>query len=224
MRPASEDGPLMLGWFQKLMPKEERFFELFGRHSEIIVAGAEELRAMLQGGDAVERHYPAVLAREEDADAITRDMMLAVRRTFITPFDRGDVQALISAMDDSIDQMKKTAKAIVLFKVREFEPDMRLIGDSIVECAGLLHQAIPFLRSMSAHAARLGAICDQIKEIEGRADDIHDSCLTRLFERCSPSNAMQFIAGNEVYDHLEKAVDRFDDIANEIQSIVVEHV
>src|SRR5690349_13161431 len=157
----------MLGWFHRLMPREERFFELFRRHSETIVAGAKELRSMLDGGEAVERHYPAVLAREEDADAITRDIMLAVRRTFITPFDRGDIQTLIGAMDDSI---------------------------------------------------------EQIKEIEGRADDVHDSGLTRLFERCSPGNAMQFIANNEVYDHLEKVVDRFDDIANEIQSIVVEHV
>jgi uncharacterized protein len=214
----------MLGWFHKLMPKEERFFDLFGRHSETIVAGAEELRAMLQGGEAVERHYPAVLAREEDADAITREVMQAVRRTFITPFDRGDIQVLISAMDDSIDQMKKTAKAIVLYRVREFEPDMRLMADSIVECAGLLHQAVPCLRAISTHATRVSSICEQIKEIEGRADDIHDSGLTRLFERCSPTNAMQFIAGSEVYDHLEKVVDRFDDIANEVQSIIIEHV
>src|SRR5919206_489150 len=94
-----------------------------------------------------------VLRREEDADAITRDMMLAVRRTFITPFDRGDIQALISAMDDSIDQMKKTAKAIVLFRVREFEPDMRMMGDAIVECAGLLHEAVPCLRAITSHAS-----------------------------------------------------------------------
>jgi predicted phosphate transport protein (TIGR00153 family) len=215
----------MLRWFQKLMPKEERFFELFGRHSQTIVAGAEELRAMLRGGEAVEQHYRAVLAYEEDADAITREVMLAVRRTFITPFDRGDIQALIGAMDDAIDQMKKTAKAIVLFKLREFEPDMRLMGDAIVECAGLLHEAVPCLRAITTHATRVGSICEKIKEIEGRADDIHDSGLMRLFDACSSAgNAMQFIAGNEVYDHLEKVVDRFDDVANEIQSIVVEHV
>jgi predicted phosphate transport protein (TIGR00153 family) len=214
----------MLRWFQKLMPKEERFFDMFGRHSETIVAGAAELRAMLQGGEAIERHYPAVLAREEDADTITREVMQAVRRTFITPFDRGDIQVLISAMDDSIDQMKKTAKAIVLFKVREFEPDMRMMGDAIVECAGLLHKAVPCLRAISANATQVSAICEQIKEIEGRADDIHDAGLTRLYESCSPGNAMRFIAGNEVYDHLEKVVDRFDDIANEVQSIIIEHV
>jgi predicted phosphate transport protein (TIGR00153 family) len=214
----------MLRLFRALMPKEERFFELFDRHSRTIVAGAEELRAMLAGGAAVEQHYPAVLAREEEADDITRDVVQAVRRTFITPFDRGDIQVLISAMDDTIDQMKKTAKAIVLFKVREFEPDMRLMGDAVVECAGLLRRAVPLLASISAKAPQLNEICEQIKQIEGRADDIHDTGLTRLYEACSPGNAMRFIAGNEVYDHLEKVVDRFDDAANEIQSIVIEHV
>jgi predicted phosphate transport protein (TIGR00153 family) len=214
----------MLRWFHRLMPREERFFELFGRHSRVIVAGAEELRAMLEGGDAIERHYPVVLAKEEDADAITREVMQAVRRTFITPFDRGDIQALTSAMDDTIDQMKKTAKAIVLFKVHDFEPNMRLMGDAIVECAGLLREAVPCLSAVSAHAVRIGEICEQIKTIEGRADDLHDAGLMRLYEACSPDKAMRFIAANEVYDHLEKVVDRFDDVANEIQSIVIEHV
>jgi uncharacterized protein len=214
----------MLRWFHALMPKEERFFELFDRHSRTIVAGAEELRGMLLGGAAVQKHYPAVLAREEEADDITREVVHAVRRTFITPFDRGDIQVLISAMDDAIDQMKKTAKAIVLFKVTEFEPDMRLMADSIVECAGLLRQAVPLLSSISAKAPQINEICEHIKQIEGRADDIHDSGLTRLYESCSPGKAMLFIAGSEVYDHLEKVVDRFDDVANEIQSIVIEHV
>jgi predicted phosphate transport protein (TIGR00153 family) len=214
----------MLRLFRALMPKEDRFFELFDRHSRTIVAGAEALRAMLAGGEAVEKHYPAVLEFEEEADDITRDVVQAVRRTFITPFDRGDIQVLISAMDDAIDQMKKTAKAIVLFKVREFEPDMRLMGDAMVECAGLLRRAVPLLSAISAKAPQINEICEQIKTIEGRADDLHDTGLTRLYEACSPGNAMRFIAGNEVYDHLEKVVDRFDDVANEIQSIVIEHV
>jgi predicted phosphate transport protein (TIGR00153 family) len=214
----------MLRWFHALMPKEERFFELFDRHSRTIVAGAEKLRAMLVGGAAVEQHYPAVLAFEEEADDITREVVQAVRRTFITPFDRGDIQVLISAMDDTIDQMKKTAKAIVLFKVREFEPDMRLMGDAVVECAGLLRRAVPLLAAISAKAPQINEICEQIKQIEGRADDLHDNGLTRLYEACSPGNAMRFIAGSEVYDHLEKVVDRFDDVANEIHSIVIEHV
>lgn len=214
----------MLRLFRALMPKEERFFDLFARHAATVLAGAESLRAMLQGGPEMASHYAAVLAREEEADEITREVGLAVRRTFITPFDRGDIQALIGAMDDSIDQMKKTAKAIVLFKVDSFEPDMRSMSESIVACAVLLNEAVPLLASVGTEAGRIGTICERIKQIEGEADDVHDTGITALYERCLPGNAMSFIAGNEVFDHLEKVVDRFDDVSNVINGIVVEHV
>ena len=112
----------MLQWFHKLLPREEKFFELFARHSEVVVAGAEALRAMLDGGDAVTRHYKTVMDREHDADNITREVLIAVRRTFITPFDRGDIKDLITSMDNAIDQMQKTAKTIMLFDQRAFTP------------------------------------------------------------------------------------------------------
>src|ERR1700724_4369958 len=115
----------MLGWFQALMPREERFFELFVRHAMIVVAGAEALRGLLQGGDCVEHYCKQIFEREAEADEVTRQILTAVRRTFITPFDRTDIQDLISSMDDSIDQMNKTAKTIVTFEVRVFEPCMQ---------------------------------------------------------------------------------------------------
>src|SRR5215471_7616584 len=105
----------MLHWFHALMPKEERFFELFARHSETVLAGAEALRAMMEGGQAVQRNYQTVMDREQDADDLTREVLIAVRRSFITPFDRGNIRDLITSMDNSIDQMQKTAKGIVLF-------------------------------------------------------------------------------------------------------------
>jgi uncharacterized protein Yka (UPF0111/DUF47 family) len=75
----------MLGWFQAIMPKEERFFELFTRHSGLLVAGAEALRNLLEGGENVPRYCQELVDLEHDADAITREVLLAVRRTFITP-------------------------------------------------------------------------------------------------------------------------------------------
>ena len=71
----------MLRWFYALMPKEERFFDLFASHSKTVVAGAEALRALLDGGEAVPTHYRTVMDREHDADVITRDVLIAVRRT-----------------------------------------------------------------------------------------------------------------------------------------------
>src|SRR5712691_9510118 len=105
----------MMRWFHALMPKEEKFFDLFARHSQAVVAGAEALRAMLEGGEAIARNYRLVMDREQDADNVTREVLITVRRTFITPFDRGNIRDLITAMDNSIDQMQKTAKSILLF-------------------------------------------------------------------------------------------------------------
>ncbi len=132
----------MLDLFRAFMPKGGRFFELFQQHSLYIVSGAEALRAMLDGGEAVQQHHRGVLAHEDAADSITREVGQAVRRTFVTPFDRGDIQALISCMDDTIDEMKSTTKAISTYEMRHFEPNMRFMGDAIVRCAGLVKNAI----------------------------------------------------------------------------------
>jgi uncharacterized protein len=214
----------MLGWFRALMPKEERFFDLFARHSQTVVAGAEALRAMLDGGDAVPRHYRTIMEREHDADAITRDVLTAVRRTFITPFDRGDIQELTTSMDNTIDQMQKSAKSVMLFNIRSFTPQMKEMGDAIVKCAMLVEEAVPLLRSISKEAGRISSLTEQITQIEGRADDLHDIGLKELYETHATGNPMAFITGSEVYDHLEKVVDRFDDVANELQSVVIDHV
>jgi len=146
----------MLGWFHALLPREERFFDMFERHSHAICAGAKALRAMLEGGEAVEEQCRIVMQREREADDVTREVLITVRRTFITPFDRIDIKDLITAMDNAIDQMQAAAKAIILFEVRSFTPQMRQMGDSIVEAAGLVEEAMPLFRSISAQAARLG--------------------------------------------------------------------
>lgn len=214
----------MLGWLHRIMPREERFFDLFNRHSNTLVAGAEALRALLDGGDNVPRHYQTVVDREHEADDITREVLVAVRRTFITPFDRGDIKDLTTSMDNAIDQMQKTAKNIMLFEVRAFTPQMKDMADNIVQCARLVQEAVPLLRSISEEAVRISAITERITKIEGAADDTHDEGLKELFKQQHGNNSIAFFIGHEIYDHLEKVVDRFDDVANEIQSIVIDHV
>ena len=128
----------MMRWFRALLPREERFFDLFARHAQTVVKGAEALQDMLRGGDETPVFCQRVNQYENDADNITREVLTAIRRTFITPFDRGDIKNLITAMDDAIDQMQQTAKAVILFEVRTFEPPMREIGTLLVECANLV--------------------------------------------------------------------------------------
>jgi uncharacterized protein len=218
----------MLGWFQALMPREERFFELFVRHATIVVAGAEALRGLLRGGEGVERYCKQIFEREAEADEVTRQVLTAVRRSFITPFDRTDIQGLATMMDDAIDQMNKTAKTITLFEVRTFEPQMQEMGDIILQAANLVLEAVPLLSSIGNNTARLNALTENIIRVEEQADQIYDQGRKALFfanrEGGAGGGAMSFIIGAELYDHLENVVDRFEDVSNEINSLVIDHL
>lgn len=214
----------MLGWFQRLMPHQPLFFALFERHAAAVTGAAEALRRMLDGGDQIAQDCRSVMTFEEEADGITRDVLIAVRSTFITPFDRGDIKDLITALDDAIDQMQKTAKAIMLFEMTVFEPEMRAMADSIVDCAHLVARAMPLLANIGQHVGQLNEICLQISRIEGRGDEIHEHGLKALYLRSKTGDPMEFVRGDEIYDHLEKSIDRFDDVANQIQAVVIEHV
>ena len=212
----------MLGWFRALMPKEERFFELFTRHAQVTLTGAEALRGLLQGGDDVVRLCKEISARENEADEITREVLTALRRSFITPLDRGDIKDLITSMDDAIDQMNKTAKVIALFELNRFDEPMQEMGEIIVRAAKLSMEAVPLLGAIGKQASRLNALTEEIIRIEERADQLHDQGRKELYS--NQTNAFTFMIGTEVYDHLEKVVDRFEDVANEISAIVIENV
>src|ERR1700742_1552768 len=218
------DIAMLMRWFRAFLPKEERFFDLFAKHSAAVREGALALQGMLQGGDETPVFCQRVSQFENDADNVTREVLTAVRRTFITPFDRGDIKNLITAMDDAIDQMQQTAKAVILFEVRTFEPPMREIGTLLVDCSNLVVRALPLLQSIGQNVAEVTAITEELTKLEGRVDDLHDIGLKELFLKHCSANTMDFIVGAEIYDHLEKVADRFDDVANEINSIVIEQV
>ena len=224
----SERVPV-LRWFHAMMPKQGRFFDLFEEHADTLVKGADALARLLQGGEAIEQHCREIVDREHQADEITRQVLQDVRRTFVTPFDRSAITDLIGSMDDAIDQMHQTAKAITLFEVREFEPQMQDMSAIIVEAARITADSMPLLRSVGRNSARLHELTERIVRIEGHADEIHDAGRKALFKRSIEANgsagdgALTYIVGNEIYSHLEKIVDRFEDVANEIQGIVIDH-
>ena len=214
----------MLRWFQALLPREERFFDLFEAHAHTLCAGARSLRLVMAGGDEVPQHCADVARHEEAADAVTRDVMLAVRRSFITPFDRSDIIDLTTSMDDAIDQMHKTAKAIMLYEQRAFEPHMVTLGDVIVKTADLTLEAVPLLKAMRPNAARLNAISEEVTRLEEDSDDLYDKGMQALYRGPARTDPMAFIVGAEIYDHLEKVVDRFEDVANKISGVLIEHL
>lgn len=216
----------MLGWFKALMPKEERFFALFAKHAAIVVAGAEALCGALKGGDEVERYCRIVSERENEADEVTREVLIAVRRTFITPFDRTDIQDLVSSLDDSIDQMNKTAKTIMLFEVSSFEPQMQQMGDIILQASKLILEAMPLLASIPRDAGRLTALTEEVIRIEEQADQLHDQGRKTLLlaSKNTQGNVMDYLIGTELYDHLESVVDRLEDVSNEINALIVDQL
>ena len=212
-------------WFQALMPKEEQFVTLFQRHATTLVDGSVALRRLLDGGPGIKDACAEIMRHEEAADDIARETLEAVRRTFVTPFDRSDIKALAGSLDDAIDQMQKTAKAAMLFEVETFDPQMREMGDQIVRCAELTMEAMALMRHMQKNSARLHAISEEIVRIEGMSDDLNDQGMKALFQASrTSSDPMRYIVGAEIYDHLEKVVDRFEDVANRVSAILIEHL
>jgi len=214
----------MLDWFRALMPKEDRFFELFEQHANLVVAGAESLRAALAGGPGLNQHIQTVMDREQEADVITREVILALRRSFSTPFDRGDIKDLITSMDDAIDQMRKTAKTITLFKVSVFEPEMRQMADGILQGARIVQQTMPLLRSVGTNAGQISSLTEEISKVEGGTDDLYDAARSRLFQTMGSAQALDFWVASEILDHLERVMDRLEDVAHEVHGVMIEHV
>jgi predicted phosphate transport protein (TIGR00153 family) len=212
----------MLRWFQALMPREDRFFALFNRHAETLVEGGQALASLLHGRTPIAEAAAQVMHFETEADTVTRDVLQLTRRSFITPFDRGDIKDLITDLDDSIDQMQKTVKAILLFEVKSFEPEMQQMGDVIVQAAKLTVDAVALLGSMRQQSIKLNTLTEEIIRLEEHADGLHDLGIKSLYTRHRTSNAMDYIVGNEIFDHLEKVMDRFEDVANCISGIVIE--
>jgi uncharacterized protein Yka (UPF0111/DUF47 family) len=119
--------------------------------------------------------------------------------------------------------MQKTAKSIMLFQAREFTPEMRELGDLAIQAAHLTLEATELLRDMGKNANRLNAIAEAVTRIESRSDDVYDAGMKALVA-AAQERPMIYIMGAEIYDHLEKVIDRFEDVANDISGILLEHL
>ncbi|QZP09788.1 DUF47 family protein [Caenibius sp. WL] len=213
----------MFAWFQRLIPQQGNFFELFEQQSVTLVAGADALARLLQGGPGKADHVREIEEREHDADNITREVLQAVRRTFLTPFDRGAITSLIATMDDAIDEMHMTAGAADLYDITEFEPEMRDMAAIIVDAARLTAEAMPLLRKIADNGVRLHELTERLVRMEGHADAIHAAGLKRIFREVGSRDPLQFMARQEMFKRLERVVDRFEDLANEIDGLVIDH-
>jgi len=218
----SKVGP-MFAWFQRLLPKTGNFFELFEAHAVSIVAGAGALSRLLEGGRSMGDHIREIHERENDADNITREVLATVRRTFLTPFDRGAITSLIGAMDDAIDEMQAAASAIDLYELTSFEQEMKDMAAIIVDAARVTAEAMPLLRDVAANGGRLHELTERLVRMEGHADEIHAAGLKNAFQLYGSTDTLRFIVAREIYKHLERITDSFEEVANEIDGIVIDH-
>jgi predicted phosphate transport protein (TIGR00153 family) len=213
----------MFNWFQSILPRTSDFFGMFESHAATLVAAANALNDLVEGRTVPADHIAEIHRREHEADDIIRQVLRSVRQTFLTPFDRGSITSLIGSMDDAIDEMQDTARAIALYELTSFEPEMKRMVKIIVEAAGITVQAIPMLRNIPRNGPNIHGLTEKLVHLESDADVVHAAGLKKAFQQNSGSKPMQFIVAREIYKHLERITDAFEDVANEIDGIVIDH-
>jgi uncharacterized protein Yka (UPF0111/DUF47 family) len=213
----------MFAWFQRLLPRRGDFFGLFEAHATTIVGAADALRQLATDGASPRALLETIQEREHQADEIIREVLTAVRLTFLTPFDRGAITSLIGSMDDAIDEMLAAARAIDLYELRELRPEMKEIIGLIAEAASLTAEAVPLLRNVSRNGAKLHLLTGRLVALEGEADDIHAAGLKRAFQEVARKSSLDFAVAREVFKNLERVADAFEDVANQIDGIVIDH-
>src|SRR5690242_20510333 len=204
----------MFAWFQRLLPKAGDFFGMFEAHAATLVAAADAMTKLVDGGAPAKQYIDEIDRREHDADDIIREVLRTVRKTFLTPFDRGAITSLIGAMDDAIDEMHSYALAVDLYELKAFEDEMRDMTAVIVEAAHLTAETMPLLRDITRNGSRIHTITEKIVKLEGRADELHAAGLKKAFKAHRDARAIDFIVAREIYKHLERITDAFEDVAN----------
>lgn len=212
----------MFKFIRKVMPREDRFFDMFERHAEVLVNSADTLVRLLDGGNGNTAH-DELGDLENAADDITAEVLTAVRRSFITPFDRSAITALIGAMDDAVDEMWHTAKTVGIYGASSFEPQMKQSAELAARAARLVAEALPLMRNVGRNGGRLLELTEKIVRLEGEADSLHDEGLQSLFLAHGKERPSEFFVGREIYRYVERVLDRLQDVADEIHGIVIDH-
>ena len=217
---------MALNIFSRLMPPEESFTALFCQQAARIAEAARELRALIAAADAGTAHVSAIRAIEIAADAVAKKVFIAANRTFNAPIDREDLLALAHDLDDAVDLIEDTAKGIARYGVTTFPPQMHAMADAVVECADVLLKLMPYLDTITRDHRTIFTLCENVGQIEGRADDALETGLLalRLDLREGRVDTIGYIDRKELFELIESVVDKCDDVANAVESIAAKHV
>ena len=205
--------------FKRFLPETTDFFSFFEQHCAIIIEAAKELRALAEPGAQIELRVARIRELEHEADTLTHRCITALKRTFITPFERGDIHELIRHLDDVIDSINDAGSRILLYNIQEIRNETQGLADAILHQAEALGEALRHLRNLK-HEKAISAVCIKIHRYENDADELLRAALRRLFsENVHPYQVIQW---KEIFEHLERATDRCEDVADIIQGVLIE--
>ena len=204
----------------RFLPKEESFFDQFEKHGRRTVDGCRALLELVTTpGDMVSR-AKAISEIESDCDRTTHAVVAQLHKTFITPIDRNDIHRLITKMDDVMDYVEAAAERLALYQLTTPTPEVGRMASSLTASAECVLEAVTALRDLKNPDAIL-AKCVEINRLENETDGILRSALARLFRE--EKDPITIIKWKEIYELLETATDRCEDVANIIEGVVLEN-
>ena len=215
------------GVFSRLMsavtPRSDNYFELFNNLAESAVTGSKVLAMMtaVNEADKFEEHFAEIRRIESQADEYTKEILISLHKTYITPFDRREIRELAMALDDIIDYMEAIPQSAKIYGSSNFTPEMVALGQILLRASEKVRDAVVMLSDMK-NAERILRTCEEISSIEGEADHVVRAGLRRLF--AEESDARTLIRSKELYDLFEEAVDSCEDVSDVIHGVVLERI
>jgi predicted phosphate transport protein (TIGR00153 family) len=202
-------------WF---LPRNEDFVSLFALASANIIKGVEQFRELAGDLPNLRANVEKLKEIEHEGDRITHQTLGRLNATFITPFDREDIYSLATRLDDILDAVDGAAQRLLIYRVTEVPGRAVVLGDLLAASVREVQKAVAAIHDRKQHAAALAA-CVEINRLENEADVVHREALGELFEQCR--DAIVILKLKEIYQFLEAATDRCEDVANVIESIVI---
>ncbi len=203
-----------------LVKKEEAFFDMFERAAKNLCAAVEVFAESIQDFRQMEKGVQRLDELEHEGDIITHEIMDRLNRTFITPIDRDDIHAIAAGIDDVLDLTEEVADRIFLYKLEK--PTQNLIQMALIlhQAVGEVSRAITSLRDLK-RPRRILDYAIEINRLENEADVLLKHSMVELFEKTQ--STLEVIKWKEVYESVEKAIDKCEDMAVVIESVVVKN-
>jgi len=205
----------------RLLPRKTSFFDLFDQHAGNLVLIAQELRDMLDQFDRLEERQARIKALEHDCDEITHAIVSEMHATFVTPLDKEDIAAIASGLDDIADYTDAASVRISLYQISASSPESRALAVLLVQCTEVLKDAVACLRS-NKNRDRVITACREIHRIENESDTVYRRALGTLFN--TPGvDPILVLKWKEIYERIEMAVDKCEDVSNIVESIQLKY-